>query len=452
MSGLTGHAARTGLALLGSLWVAGCGSDPTVAATGNGTGAGGSGGTTAAGVCVPDESAAVPARSSPGVWQRVEIEGAVCSNGTPYPIFVNYSTTSNNLVIMFEPGGACWDYESCSPSGGLRGAANPDGIAAGDTHMTARYAFLPLLRTEPEINPIHDWNKVFIPYCTGDIHTGNKVATYTGPAGKQIVFRHNGHDNVMRAIQWLSHSFTNVPRLLVTGCSAGGAGALLNYPLLRRRLAGVQCSYLLNDSGPIFPTASNSAQLQAKVREAWNTDPLIDFVDSTSTPEERARIGITAEEVKRDLGLINLVVARAFPKDRLSAVMYRRDLNYSLYSYERFFNSPPFTEIHRMWDEDLGKLRALYDKQANLGYFFPFFRLDNCSHCVTIPPIGLKGDDLAKALSSPWLGSEIQEANVNARDYAVKLLDDGTAMPEYFESDQRDEGFTPSEAATCQGL
>src|SRR5262249_35620482 len=155
-------------------------------------------------------------------------------------------------------GGACWDYDSCSGKTGVRGAANPDGIP--DDHMST-YQFLNLLRRTPD-NPAQDWNMVFIPYCTGDIHTGNKVATSTSADGTdQITFRHVGHDNTMKSIAWMASAFTHIPRLFVTGCSAGGIGALQNYLYVRDGLTGAQCGYLLDDSGPAFHSDGPSKQL-----------------------------------------------------------------------------------------------------------------------------------------------------------------------------------------------
>ena len=95
--------------------------------------------------CAPDESAPVPANRCTtdstntalpqcGTWLKVEIPGTVCSDGSQYKFFVNYSNKSNDLEVNFEPGGACWDYDSCSGAGGVRGAANPHGIP--DDHMT----------------------------------------------------------------------------------------------------------------------------------------------------------------------------------------------------------------------------------------------------------------------------------------------------------------------------
>jgi hypothetical protein len=80
--------------------------------------------------CAPDESAPVPVTrctadatdtSLPpcGAWLKVEIPGTICGDGSQYKFFVNYSNVSNNLVVSFEPGGACWDYASCAGVGGI---------------------------------------------------------------------------------------------------------------------------------------------------------------------------------------------------------------------------------------------------------------------------------------------------------------------------------------------
>jgi hypothetical protein len=460
---------RLSLLSLGSslLLLAACGSDDDEgpggsAAAGGEGGAGGTGatgGTGAAsgtgatggdgnGACVPDTSGPVQARDAVNEWIRIEIPGAVCSNGSQYPIFVNYSGTSNNLMIALEPGGACWDYASCSPSGGLRGAANPNGISPGIEHMSLRYAHMPLHRKNLEDNPLKDWNMIFVPYCTGDVHTGNNTITYEGPGGEELVFRHNGHDNVQRVIQWVKQNFTNIPQLLVTGCSAGGAGSILNYHFIRQGLGdAVQCSYLFNDSGPIFPSDSNSGPIHEKIRSSWNVDPIIDALEGDLP-------GITAADIKADFGLINTALALTYPRDRLSITMYRRDLNYSLYSYESFFDFPEYTVIHQMWEEDIALLRGIYDQHDNLGYFIPFWRIDNCSHCVTIPPIGLDGSDISKVFSESWLDSDVKtpSGTVTLQEYVTHLIDDAQPLRSYFEDEQPGEAFTPEEAAVCQGL
>ena len=52
-------------------------------------------------------------------WQEVRLPGTICGNGSQYKFYVYDSPTSNNLLISFEGGGACWDDLTCSfPFGG----------------------------------------------------------------------------------------------------------------------------------------------------------------------------------------------------------------------------------------------------------------------------------------------------------------------------------------------
>ena len=60
-------------------------------------------------------------------WLTIRLPGAVCGNGSEYKIFANFHEGSDDLLIMLEPGGACWDYDTCTGNSPL-GAAHPDGI------------------------------------------------------------------------------------------------------------------------------------------------------------------------------------------------------------------------------------------------------------------------------------------------------------------------------------
>jgi hypothetical protein len=399
--------------------------------------------------CAPDESAPVPANRCVSVdggegdvpgceqWVKVELPGKVCGDGSPYKFFVSYSNRSNNLVLSFEPGGACWDYESCSGAGGIRGAANPQGIR--DNHME-RYQFLNLLQRS-EQNPAQDYNMVFVPYCTGDIHTGDNVITYTheGDGGTDsLTFHHKGHENVLAVIAWVKKHFTSVPKLLVTGCSAGGAGAIINYHFVRRDLgSAVQCGYLLDDSGPIFHSDGPSKQLHDKVRSSWKVDPILDSLDG--------ELPVSSTALKKDFGLLNTALARKYPHDRLSIALYRMDLNYSLYSYQRFFPGSTEADIHAKWWQDIQGMMATYDAEPNMAYYIPYFRSDNCSHCVTIPPL----DHLDFVTSNPWFGSDIEADKLSLKDFTRTLLDDGKPLQSYLEGVQASEKFTSEEAAAC---
>ena len=311
-----------------------------------------------------------PVRDSYRTWQLVAPEGAVCGNGTPYKFFVNYSDVTDDLVVVFEPGGACWDYPSCTGAEGIRGAANVDGIP--DDHSELAPFISPFLQRDDPTTPTREWNLVYVPYCTGDVHTGNNVITYVDPEGigPDVTFHHNGHANVQAVVGWLDANFTHVPRMLVTGCSAGGAGAITNYWFLRNGVRAADKSYLLDDSGPIFPSSGWSRPLHQRIRSSWNVDSILAELPSGFDPE--------------DYGTLNTALADAFPNDRLATTYFQRDMNFSLYSYERFYDFPPKDEIMRMWSEDTALLTAVYDQRDNLDYYLPYWRALNDSHCTTL--------------------------------------------------------------------
>ncbi len=444
--------------LVFALITAGCGSESasTLGPDGSGgqggsAGLGGSAGAGGSGFQPPDY----------GTWVKFEPEGATCSDGSPYKFWVEFSETSDNVIVFFEGGGACWDYESCSGKGGIRGAANPNGLS--DNHADAQRevagipvgasVIYPLLNQDPNVSPMADWNKVFVAYCTGDVYSGDRTVTYEDPDGIEddLEFHHVGHRNVLAMIEMLNDMFTTVPKLFVSGCSAGGAGAIVNYYFLRTGIEGVQKGYLLDDSGPLFPDqapTSRSLALHDRVRSSWDADKLI---DTAPRPDE----------LKADFGNINTMLAEEFPSDRLAMTYNRLDFNYSLYSYERFWQRENPTElvpivpflgtglgldevlsldraaVYSLWWDDTALLLDQYDSKSNLGYYLPFYRTTNSSHCVTIP--GFEEFSLAEAVTLfatdfgtlAWAGTEI--GDMNLYDYVEHLLNDEEPLESHFE-------------------
>lgn len=376
-----------------------------------------------------------------GPWEKVDVAGAQCSDGSPYKIFVSRSSVSSNLLILLEPGGACWDFESCSGQG-LRGAANPHGIP--DDHMnTWQHAHPAASGLFGQDGKFATWNKVFVPYCTGDVHVGSRVVTYTSEDGAQTLeYRHVGFDNMQLVTAWLAENFNAVPQMVVSGCSAGGAGALLNYPLLRAGMPGVERGYLLDDSGPIFPSDGPSLPLHQRIAEEWNLSAIINAYSAAMGDEAGAAVAA-------DFGTVNSVIADAFPNDRLALVAFQRDLNYSLYSYDSFYDHPPYETIAQYWQDDLNALRAQYDAKPNLAYYLPYYRTDNCSHCATIIPRD-HVEELLFGLRSPWSGTEIQDAGMTLPAFIDLLLDDSQPLQSYAEGDNRDGEFSSEHIAQCR--
>lgn len=335
-----------------------------------------------------------PVRDTYEQWIKIEPPGVMCGNGTPYKFFVNFSGKSDNLVVVLEPGGACWDYDSCTGANGIRGAANVDGLK--DDHYKLAGFISPFLNRNSDEVPTTDWNYVYVPYCTGDVHTGNAVATYTSDDGtKSIEFHHDGHAAMENIVSWIDSNFTHVPKMFVTGCSAGGVGSMVDYHFLRSGIKAVQKGYMLDDSGPVFPSSGYSKPMHDKIRAVWNVDSIGG--------------GLPAGFTFEDMGTINTAVADEFPHDRLATTYFQRDMDFSLYSYERFYNFPPKEETLRMWNADTKLLMDLYDTRDNLDYFIPYWRNVNDSHCTTL---------------FSFAGSDIEDHNLTLGGWINDLLDD----------------------------
>jgi hypothetical protein len=298
----------------------------------------------------------------------------------------------------------------CSGNGGpAAGAANPNGIP--DTHMDLWGVHTPLIRRDDFAggSPMGDWNLIFIPYCTGDVHTGNNEKDYVDDNGmiEPFTYIHNGHNNIMGIIQWMSDWFPQIDRMYVGGCSAGGAGTQVNYYFFRT-LLNVTSGYMLNDSGPIFPNSENSAPLHNTIIDSWNLLPVID----TLGDEDQANA------IKEDFGNINAILAQEFPNDRMAITYFLRDYNYSRFSYERFYDGIDKAGILDLWGQDTALLVEQYDQYDNLGYYIPYFRTLNDSHCTTIFGFG---------------GSEIDELDVGI--YADMVVNGEGPMPKYIDWD-----------------
>ena len=335
-----------------------------------------------------------PPRDSYGTWEKHELPGTLCGNNSQYKFWSNFSNTSDNLVVVLEPGGACWDFDSCTGVTGVMGAANPDGLP--DDHYDLAPFISPFLNRGDDTSPSIDWNYVYVPYCTGDVHTGNTTAEYENDDGTDgVIFHHDGHSDMEKITAWIDSQFTHVPKMLVTGCSAGGVGALVNYHMLRNGVHAADKGYLLDDSGPVFPSSGYSGLMHAKIRSAWNLDSLADQMPS----------GMDFH----DMGSINTALADEFPNDRLATTFFRRDDDFSLYSYNRFYNYPPKDQIMEMWNSDTLLLTAEYATRDNLYYFIPYWRNINNSHCTTV---------------LNFAGSDIEEQNITLAQWINDFVGD----------------------------
>jgi len=145
----------------------------------------------------------------------------ICSKGTPWVFFAKRGSV-NKTVMYYQGGGACWSYLTCSlPTAKLT-------TGPGDNPANASSGFADL--NDPR-NPYKDWNAVFVPYCTGDVHWGDAVVEHKqspGPNSRTVTINHKGFVNAQVAEKWAREHFVNPDQVFVTGSSAGAYGAIVN--------------------------------------------------------------------------------------------------------------------------------------------------------------------------------------------------------------------------------
>ena len=147
------------------------------------------------------------------MYGKTELAPA-CVDNTPYMFFARKGS-SNNVLMYYQGGGACWNAASCYTAGTCKRVAtsddNPDLVGTGFGDYN-----------NPE-NPFYDWSVVFVSYCSCDVHWGDNTLNY-GPG----TARHRGRINAMVAEKFAREHFVNPDRVLVTGSSAGSYGAIMN--------------------------------------------------------------------------------------------------------------------------------------------------------------------------------------------------------------------------------
>jgi hypothetical protein len=122
---------------------------------------------------------------------------------------------------------------------------------------------------------VGDWNMVFIPYCTGDVHSGTKHDAPVITAALQDPQQFVGYHNIGLFLQDFGPAFFDAEKVLLTGSSAGGFGSLLNYDRTQEFFGSAVRVYAVSDSGLPFRDMYLEACLQKNWRELWGLDAIL---------------------------------------------------------------------------------------------------------------------------------------------------------------------------------
>jgi hypothetical protein len=187
------------------------------------------------GAKMPFAPTGMPIMAPERTWTWVPFPEAKCRSGSEAGLSVNLNPSSKRVMIYLEGGGACFDAQTCG--------SNPDSVGSQNPGNSGVFA-----RSRSE-NPVADWNYVYVPYCTGDVHMGaEKAGQIAGVTGTQQFV---GRLNITAFLHRLVPTFSDAEQVVLTGVSAGGFGAASNAAYVQWAFGEVPLT-LVDDSGPTF--------------------------------------------------------------------------------------------------------------------------------------------------------------------------------------------------------
>jgi len=176
-------------------------------------------------------------------WHYIPVPGMICRDNSNTGIGVRLRNSSNKVIIYLEGGGGCFNAVTC--------VVNPGsfGQISFDSWQTVGLQF-GIFDKGSSLNPFKDWNCVYIPYCTGDVHGGTSYNSYVN-----LVYQDQkmtGHNNITLALDALKMHFgTRLDEVFLTGSSAGGYGTLINANQVIEAFPAATAT-ILDDSGPVL--------------------------------------------------------------------------------------------------------------------------------------------------------------------------------------------------------
>lgn len=178
------------------------------------------------------------AEAAPGTWTWIPAAGAKCRDGSDTGFLLRLQENATEWLIYLEGGGACFNGITC--------LTNPSSFGEADVADTVSGLDFALFDSQDAANPVADWNAIYVPYCTGDVFAGNREGvTVEGASGTQDFV---GFQNIGLYSDLLVERYPDASRVLLTGSSAGGFGALLNFDQVASKFSSAQID-LLDDSG-----------------------------------------------------------------------------------------------------------------------------------------------------------------------------------------------------------
>lgn len=388
--GLAGGAGGGG----GASSTGGQGGDSSGSASGGSSGSGGTGGSGAGGndapMCPPvnpfvGEVVTAPANE----WTWVPVKESLCRDGSETGFGIRLNPASDKVVIYLEGGGACFNATTCGINPGSFGQLAFDGWkgTAGGTGI---------FNAGSEENPLRDWNFVYVPYCTGDIHGGAAdhvdVPGFTSPKNQSFM----GYENLHHYLNRLVPTFSSASQVLLTGISAGGFGAAYNYDRVAQAFCPTPVT-LLDDSGPPMSDKYITPCLQKQWKGLWGLTSTL----PAGCPECNGPDGG---------GIVNYVdyIAQKYPKSRLGLISSDKDSVIS--TFFGFGKNDCNLAVPLSGAEYSAGLKELRDTYLGKAPGWATYFVDSISHTYLVGP-GFYSTEVDGVKLTAWVDALVNDGS-----------------------------------------
>ena len=215
-----------------------------------------------------------------GGWEGITPEGTSCGRGAPFTFFFNPAPEPDAGLLIYLNGGGVCIKDGPAPAGAAGAAeqlhcmnfSNFEDSAISPLTIGFMGLLIPFFNRGLAENPFKDYHLAAVPYCTGDVHAGAMTEPYDYDPDPEAVFEvtQRGHLNILAVLDELEERLPgNQREVVLTGASAGGIGAIYNFPSVIVRWPKTT---LLPDAG-IGPGHKDSLLVRdgAVIAERWGS-------------------------------------------------------------------------------------------------------------------------------------------------------------------------------------
>ena len=247
------------------------GSNPNDDGSG-GEGAGGGGSATG-----DDFTPGDPITAADDEWTWVPVAGSRCMTNAETGFGVKLNPASDKVLLILAGGNACFSTITCMMTANQASGYGENQFNGEKSGLSNIGAF----NRNDATNPFKDWNHVYVPYCSGDVFSGDSVGTF-GNVERQF----RGYVNMGLFLERIVPTFPDATQVVLAGMSAGGFGAAYNLARTQDAFGDIPV-LALDDSGPPMSNDYLHPCIQNHFRVTWGLDETLpkDCADCSSAED-----------------------------------------------------------------------------------------------------------------------------------------------------------------------